>query len=111
MHQISHEMQACIEECLRCYQTCLGMAMGHCLEHGGKHVEQQHFRLMMACAEICRTSAHFMWAVRRITSIPAASAQRFAGSVRRTANGLATCRSASTRVVVVPKAVERWRRS
>jgi hypothetical protein len=23
-------------------------------------VEPKHFRLMMACAEICRTSAHFM---------------------------------------------------
>jgi hypothetical protein len=34
--------------------------MHHCLEAGGKHVEPQHFRLMMACAEICRTSAHFM---------------------------------------------------
>lgn len=34
--------------------------MTHCLEHGGKHTEPKHFRLMMACAEICRTSAHFM---------------------------------------------------
>lgn len=60
MHQISPEMQDCIDECLRCYQTCLGMAMTHCLEQGGKHVEPGHFRLMMACAEICRTSANFM---------------------------------------------------
>jgi hypothetical protein len=22
----------CIEECLRCYQSCFGMAMTHCLE-------------------------------------------------------------------------------
>jgi hypothetical protein len=36
------------------------MAMTHCLETGGKHVEPAHFRLMMACAEICRTSAHIM---------------------------------------------------
>jgi hypothetical protein len=43
-----------------CYQVCTGMAMTHCLELGGKHVEPAHFRLMMACAEICRTSAHFM---------------------------------------------------
>ena len=27
---------------------------------GGEHVAPPHFRLMMACAEICRTSAHFM---------------------------------------------------
>ena len=25
----------CIEECLRCYQSCFGMAMTHCLETGG----------------------------------------------------------------------------
>lgn len=60
MKQMSSEMKSCIEECLRCYSTCLGMAMNHCLEAGGKHLEPGHFRTMMACAEICRTSAHFM---------------------------------------------------
>ena len=50
----------CIEACLRCYQSCFGMAMTYCLETGGKHVEPKHFRLMTACAEICRTAAHFM---------------------------------------------------
>ena len=34
--------------------------MTHCLETGGKHVEPKHFRLMMACAEICRTATHFI---------------------------------------------------
>jgi hypothetical protein len=60
MHSGNAGMKACIEACLKCYQTCLGMAMSHCLEQGGDHVEPEHFRLMMACAEICRTSAHFM---------------------------------------------------
>ena len=60
MHQLSQEMRNCIEECLRCYQVCLGTAMTHCLWVGGKHTEKQHFSLMMACAEICRTTAHFM---------------------------------------------------
>ena len=57
---MNSDMRACIEQCLRCYSTCLEMAMTHCLETGGKHVEPEHFRLMLACAEICRTSAHFM---------------------------------------------------
>jgi hypothetical protein len=57
---MSDEAKRCIDACLFCYQTCLGTAMNHCLEAGGKHVEPPHFRLMMACAEICRTSAHFM---------------------------------------------------
>ena len=60
MHKPSPETQRCIDECLKCYQTCFGMAMTHCLDLGGKHVAAAHFRLMMACSEICRTSAHFM---------------------------------------------------
>jgi hypothetical protein len=56
----SAALQACIDDCLRCYRTCLSMAMSHCLELGGKHVEPAHFRLMSACAETCRTSAHMM---------------------------------------------------
>ncbi|MER9234295.1 four-helix bundle copper-binding protein [Mesorhizobium sp. M0622] len=60
MHNQSPEMKDCIEVCLDCYQACLGIASGHCLETGGKHTEPEHFRLMLACAEICRTAAHFM---------------------------------------------------
>jgi uncharacterized membrane protein YccC len=60
MHQLSHEMQSCIDECLSCYQVCLRSAMVHCLETGGKHTEPAHFRLISTCAEICRTAAHIM---------------------------------------------------
>ena len=60
MHQMSPEMQSCIDECLRCHTTCLSTAMNHCLEEGGQHVEPKHFRLMIACAEICQTAANFM---------------------------------------------------
>jgi hypothetical protein len=60
MYHQTPEMKNCIEECLACYQTCLGMASGHCLEKGGDHTEPHHFRLMLSCAEICRTAAHFM---------------------------------------------------
>lgn len=60
MHQLSQEMLACIEACQRCHSSCLSMAANHCLEVGGEHVEPKHFRLMLACAEICQTSANFM---------------------------------------------------
>ena len=46
MHLVNDEMQSGIAECLRCYQTCLSTAMGHCLEIGGQHTEPQHFSLM-----------------------------------------------------------------
>lgn len=60
MSAMTTEMKACIDTCLACYRQCLSDAMGHCLETGGQHVEPKHFRLMMACAEICQTAAHFM---------------------------------------------------
>lgn len=60
MQQADHGVQSCVEECLRCYETCLGMASNHCLPAGGKHVEPGHFRLILACAEMCRASAHVM---------------------------------------------------
>jgi hypothetical protein len=57
---LSREMQRCIDECLSCYRLCTETAMTHCLESGGRHVEPIHLRLMMNCAELCRTSAGFM---------------------------------------------------
>ena len=59
-HEMNERMQQCIQDCLDCYQTCLHDATNHCLETGGKHVEPTHFRLMINCAEICRTAADFM---------------------------------------------------
>lgn len=53
-------MQSCIDICNTCAQVCLQTAMNQCLEMGGRHVEPQHFRLMMNCAEICQLSANFM---------------------------------------------------
>lgn len=60
MNMSQDAMRECIDRCLHCYRTCLGMAMNHCLETGGQHVEPTHFRLMMNCADICRTAADFM---------------------------------------------------
>ncbi len=62
MNHLSHSveaMQACIKACCHCHKVCLQTAMNHCLEAGGKHVEAEHFRLTMNCAEICQTSANF----------------------------------------------------
>jgi len=56
---ISAEMRQCIEECTRCHAICLE-TVGHCLELGGKHADPAHIRLLLDCADICRTSADFM---------------------------------------------------
>jgi hypothetical protein len=70
MHHMSDDMRACIDQCLACYSTCLGTAMTHCLDAGGKHTETAHFRLHFMllttphhkhtcreCAEICEECA------------------------------------------------------
>lgn len=53
-------MQSCIDACTECHQMCLQTAMNLCLESGGEHVEPEHLRLMLSCAEICQTSTNFM---------------------------------------------------
>jgi len=57
---MQHSIQECIADCKRCHETCLRMAMTHCLQMGGRHVEQEHMQLMIGCAEICQTAANFM---------------------------------------------------
>lgn len=54
------EMQHCIDLCKQCHDICLKTALTDCLRVGGKHVEEEHFRLMLNCAEICQTAANFM---------------------------------------------------
>jgi hypothetical protein len=58
-HQISNEMQQCIQRCLDCHSRCLE-TVAHCLEQGGRHAEANRIRLRLDCAEICQTSANFM---------------------------------------------------
>ncbi len=58
--KMDEAMQDAIKACLDCHSLCLQVAMSYCLERGGRHVEQQHFRLMLNCAELCQTSANFM---------------------------------------------------
>ena len=59
-HSMTDEkMRACIEECKSCHDICTE-TISHCLEIGGDHAEPNHIRLLLDCAEICRTSANFM---------------------------------------------------
>ena len=61
MHPMDEEMRRCVDDCLACHRVCLTTLSQHCLDVGGKHYRATgHTRLMLACAEICRTSAFFM---------------------------------------------------
>ena len=58
-HHVSDAMQECIDRCRRCEEICLE-SVTHCLQKGGDHAQSAHIRTLMACAEICSTSARFM---------------------------------------------------
>jgi len=62
MHKPAPEMQSCIDECLQCYQTCLGMSTSHCLKLGGAHAAPEHIQPerigdMDDCVQACRSGA------------------------------------------------------
>lgn len=57
--QLPDEMQRCIENCLACATVC-EQTIAHCLAKGGKHAAPEHVRLLIDCAELCRTSATLM---------------------------------------------------
>lgn len=59
MEQVPQELQDCITECTECSTMCRD-TVTHCLQTGGEHARPEHIWLLLDCAEICQTSAHFM---------------------------------------------------
>lgn len=57
---LSKEMQDCINLCWTCRDECQKTFFNHCLAMGGKHVAQDHAKLMADCIEMCQTAADFM---------------------------------------------------
>jgi hypothetical protein len=57
---MSDAMKACIGDCLDCHAECLETVTHTCLELGGKHLEPEHVRLMLSCAEVCQAAANVM---------------------------------------------------
>ncbi|HJV24682.1 MAG TPA: four-helix bundle copper-binding protein [Aromatoleum sp.] len=57
---LSEEMAECIDNCRSCELVCLGMATGHCLRKGGRHVEEDHLRTMIVCARTCALAAEVL---------------------------------------------------
>jgi len=59
-HQpIPSEVQECISDCQECGSICQE-TINYCLQMGGKHVEANHLRLLIDCAEICQASQNSM---------------------------------------------------
>ena len=47
-------VKECIELTTQCANICVE-TIPHCLQKGGAHVATPHMKLLMDCAEICRT--------------------------------------------------------
>jgi len=58
-NHIDPQMQKCIDDCSKCYQTCT-MTLRHCIEMDGSHAEAKHLTLLMDCAKICKMAEDFM---------------------------------------------------
>ncbi len=57
--EIDSRMRRCISDCLECNRVCIE-TVTYCLQQGGRYAELPHIRLLLDCAEMCRTSADFM---------------------------------------------------
>ncbi|MGZ3780999.1 MAG: four-helix bundle copper-binding protein [Pseudobdellovibrionaceae bacterium] len=56
---MTEELQQCTSECLECHRAC-EQAIPYCLQEGGDQADRNHIQVLSTCADICRTSAHFM---------------------------------------------------
>jgi len=56
---LSDEMRKCIQDCIDCNRICTE-TVTHCITMGGKHVQADHLRTLLDCAEICATATGFM---------------------------------------------------
>ena len=55
----SQGMRKCLEDCQDCHRECLE-TLAHCIDRGGKFADAETLTLLMACAEICRTTETFL---------------------------------------------------
>jgi hypothetical protein len=61
-HHDTHDagsLQDCIALCTQCHAVCLETST-YCLALGGEHAVPEHIQLLLACADICQTSADTM---------------------------------------------------
>ncbi len=56
----AHDIEQCIENCVNCHRICLEVTALHFRGEAPKSMPEATVRLLIDCAEICRTSADFM---------------------------------------------------
>lgn len=50
----------CHATCQHCHEVCVESFL-HCIDRGGEHAQPALLRALLDCAEICETSAHFLF--------------------------------------------------
>lgn len=55
------EVEDCITACVACHAICL-QTVYHCLKAGGSRASAEHIGTLLDCAEMCRSTVHFMFA-------------------------------------------------
>lgn len=89
-HQMSADMQRCIELCQQCHASCL-TTVSHCLEMGGEHASRSHINILLDCAAACAQSADFMLRGSdmhgRVCGVCAEACERCAEDCERLADG------------------------
>lgn len=60
MLAVNRTMQECIESAQACRAACQEVLYNHCLDMGGRHIEELHVKLMVDCIEACQLAADFM---------------------------------------------------
>ena len=58
--QHAHAMEQAIENCTNCHRICLETAARHFAGESAPKLDERLVRLLLDCADICRTSADFM---------------------------------------------------
>ena len=58
-HHSEDEMTKCAQLCHDCQALCL-QTIRHCLKLGGRHAAPEHMGLLVDCAELCETTAHYL---------------------------------------------------
>lgn len=88
--QLSSEMQRCIQLCTECSNTCQ-QTVAYCLQLGGQHAEINHIRLLLDCAELCRTCDDMMLrgspSAAQVCGVCATVCQQCAESCERVGSG------------------------
>lgn len=89
-HQMTAEMQRCIDACQQCHLTCL-VTLDHCLGMGGHHSSREHINTLLDCIETCSQSVSFMARHsdmhHHTCGVCAEACMRCADSCERLANG------------------------